>query len=91
MILKVDGKYSDQFLKLGIQTNKGKVGKLSKWVAKQWAPKNCKSLTILKLIHTDYHGVRQEKETGYATINVQYYSTVKEGKINIKDIPESYP
>jgi len=71
------------FLRLGIQTNKGDVQRRSIWLASRWAPKRCKSFTIKRLCHTDYNGVPVEQETGYATMDVIYFTTIKEGEIKI--------
>ena len=46
-----------------------------------WKPKNCKSLTIKNLRHTDYSGISVKEETGYAEIDVYYYTTENEGEI----------
>jgi len=80
MRIKTDSLFVD-FLRLGIQTNPGNVSKQSLWLAKQWAPKKCKSFTIKSLSHTDYYGNSMPEETGYATMDVEYFTTVKEGEI----------
>jgi len=80
MKIKTNGLY-DGFLRLGIQTNKGNVSKESMLIAKSWAPKNCKSFTIKSLVNTNYDGLPMPNETGYASMDVEYFTTVKEGKI----------
>lgn len=82
--MKIDAKgiYGSS-LRLGIQSNPENFEKDCIIRAKHWAPKNAKSLTIDEVIHTDYHGTIQKEVTGYATIVVSYYSTVKEGEIKI--------
>jgi len=77
-------------LKLGIQTNPGLVDACSLWKAKQWAEKNHKSFTIKSLTHTDYRGNPTESETGYATIKVEYFETLK-GEHRLWEISDQYP
>lgn len=90
MLIDAKGKYG-KHLKLGIQSNPNNVNNTALWLAKQWAPKTCKSLTISKLSHKDYHGNCSDKVTGFADIEVQYYSTLKEGKILLSSIPNEHP
>ena len=68
---------------LGIQTPIGNVQFKADWLARQWAPRRAKSFTIQSLIHTDYHGMPVDSETGYARVEVAYYTTQKEGKFRL--------
>lgn len=79
MIIKVKGKYSDEFLLLGVQTNKDNIQKASEEKAIAWAPKKAKSFDM-EICNTDYEGCTVDKETGYANITVSYFTTTKEGK-----------
>jgi len=79
--MKIDAKgISGSSLSLGIQSNPENFLKDVILRAKYWAPKETKSFTIDKVLHTDYYGIQQDEITGYATIIVSYYSTKKEGK-----------
>ena len=82
MIIKVKGKYSDEFLLLGVQTNKDNVQKASEEKAKAWSPKKAKSFNM-EIYNTDYEGHRSDNNTGYANITVSYFTTTKEGKYKI--------
>ena len=79
MQIDAKGKYGKE-LHLGVQTNVGETLKKVMVLSQHWAPKKAKSFTITSMMHTDYHGNEQLKETGYATFTVAYYSTKKEGK-----------
>lgn len=81
MLIDCKGKYG-KFITLGVQTNKDKVQEASIKMANEWAPNRSKSFTISRLTHTDYHGlpVPIKHPTGYATIEVYYYTTEKEGE-----------
>ena len=70
-------------LKLGVQTNIGNIEIASKKMALDWAPKKAKSFTIRRIINTLYDGRFSPKETGYATILVNYYTGTLEGEICI--------
>ena len=85
MIIDCKGKYG-KFLRLGIQTNVGKVQAEAIKKARIWAHKKAKSFTF-SLINTDYHGIPKQEETGYADIDVLYYTTQKEGEHLILDYP----
>lgn len=78
------GKYKG-CLVLGIQTNITLVESTADWKARMWAPRNAKSFTITELRHTDYHGHTKQKETGFATITVEYFTSSKEGKCKLDD------
>lgn len=75
---------------LGIQTNVGGVESNKLWKIKRWAPKRAKSYRITEFYHTDYHGERCEYETGYATVVVEYFTTLKEGS-PLSEIPDELP
>jgi len=90
MLIDAKGRYG-KHLKLAVEGNIGNVQKTALWLAKQWAPKRCKSLTITKLSHTDYNGNYSDKETGFAKIEVQYFSTIKEGISDLDSIPDKHP
>lgn len=70
-------------LHLGIQTNADKVVDCATWKARQWAPKKARSWTIC-FRDTDYYKNTQYKATGYASIEVVYFSTLKEGLISVR-------
>lgn len=79
--MKIDaGGISGSSLRLGIQSNVERFEEDCISRAKNWAPKKAKSFTIDKVIHTDYHGYIKRELTGYATIVVSYYSSMKEGE-----------
>jgi len=78
MQINCKGKFGKN-LNLGVQTNKDKVASKSISLARSWAPTKAKSFSIVKLFNTDYHGRLTNYITGYASIEVCYYSTEKEG------------
>jgi len=81
MLIDTKDKYSfDHKTTLGIQSNPARFQEDCILMAKNWAPKKAKSFTIDKVIHTDYDRNVKRKVTGYATIVVSYYSSVKEGE-----------
>lgn len=81
MLIDLKGKYG-KTIRLGVQTNKGNTFASSVLMAKAWAPKGAKSFSFTSF-HTDYHGRPVDEETGYATITVSYFSTIKEGEYEI--------
>lgn len=80
MRIKNCGGNHDSELVLGVQTNVGSTDREADNKARAWAPKRAKSYTIYGFEHTDYHGRRVSKETGYATIVVHYFTTKTEGQ-----------
>lgn len=80
MKIKVNGRNGDSFLLLGVQTNKGNVQNEVHRKVRSWAPSRAKSYTVFSFFHTNYHGVRVEEETGYATFCVEYFTKLNEGE-----------
>jgi hypothetical protein len=77
MLINAKGRYG-KHLTLGIQTNPGNAINVVELRARQWAPNNAKSCTIC-FRDTDYHGLTENHPTGFATIEVRYFTTAKEG------------
>jgi len=72
---------------LGVQTNVGNTLERAIWKCRKWAPETpetAKSFTF-NLVHTDYYGNYRETETGYATVNVAYFSKPDEGQYKVKE------
>ena len=72
--------YGRTCLYLGVQTNPGNVSRRALWLANTWAPRKAHSFTITNLQHTNYNGLNVHKETGYAEVTVEYYTTSREGE-----------
>ena len=83
MKIKCAGIGSDGFLYLSTQTNPGKVLETAHFKARAWALKKAKSYTIFDIVHTDYHGIKTDRETGYSSFKVSYYTTIKEGETKL--------
>lgn len=75
-----DARDGGDTLTLGVQTNPEELEADSITKANSWAPSRAKSFTILESRNTNYHGHSVAQVTGYATIKVAYFTTVKEGK-----------
>lgn len=84
MIIKtLDGRYSNEFFKLGFQANIGNIIPSILHRAKLLAPKRAKSFKIFKIRHTDYHGNHSDKITGYGSFRVSYFTTETEGTFKV--------
>ena len=77
-----DSRHGDGCAHLGVQTNPDKVWEAAHRLAKTWKPGKAKSYR-LALMHTDYNGRLSDDVTGYASIKVEYYTTVSEGTHSI--------
>lgn len=83
-ILKlVDAKDRGDFLSLGVQTNPDRLLEDSISKANAWAPSQAKSFTIIESQNTNYHGHHVTEVTGYASIKVAYFTTMREGKYQV--------
>ena len=88
MKVKFKKRYSGQpieqdFLRLGVQTSSRRVQENAVWLSHVNAPLIGKSFTIKKLTHTDYYGRAESKPTGYATVIVEYFTTLTEGEVKV--------
>lgn len=75
-----DARDGGDTLTLGVQTNPEDLLADSISKGNAWAPRLAKSFTIIESQNTNYHGHHVVQITGYATIKVAYFTTVKEGK-----------
>jgi hypothetical protein len=81
------GKYGDRLI-LGLQENESITPeKLAAEVhskACYWAPPKAKSYTVVEMLNTNYYGTPVEHQTGYFTLILNYFTTVKEGKHKVE-------
>lgn len=91
MLIQVKGRtgHKQDYLPLGVQTNIGSVEEVMHRKAVSWAPKRAKSYKIIAFKHTDYYGAPASKETGYASFEVQYFTTAKEGSYPVASLREN--
>ena len=81
------GKYGDRLI-LGLQENESitpeKLATVVHSNACYWAPPKAKSYTVVEMLNTNYHGTTVEHQTGYFTLILNYFTTVKEGKRKVE-------
>jgi len=81
------GKYGDRLV-LGLQENKSitpeKLDDAVHSMACYWAPPKAKSYAVVELSNTNYHGTPVKRQTGYFTLILNYFTTVKEGKRKVE-------
>ena len=80
MIIKVNGRQSNEYLVLGFQTNPDKIFEDITRTINFWKPAKAKSCTVFDLRYTDYHGYEVNHITGYGEFKVKYFTTKKEGE-----------
>lgn len=83
MIAKVDGIWSNEYLKLGVQTNPERVSEDAHYKCRSWAPRNARSYSISDFHNTDYHGRNADTVTSYARFTVRYFTRRDEGQYTI--------
>lgn len=85
MIIDMKAKYG-KHLHLGVQTSPDKVFDNMVWLSQAWAPKKAKSFTICFLGHCTTQNEPSSTATGWATIEVRYFTTAKEGMTRCKEV-----
>ena len=82
MKIRVNGLRDPYALFLGVQTNSDRVAEEAHRKARVWAPKRARSYSLV-IRHTTYDGSPAEAPTGYAEVEVTYYTTATEGAYKI--------
>lgn len=67
------------YLSLGVQSTPDEIFKDMLNLAYSWSPNKTKSFSFQNYYDTDYHGSKVDKVTGYANVEVVYFTSKKEG------------